>query len=89
MARKSLIARDKKRKKLIEKYAKKRAELKAAGNYEKLLKLPKNSSPTRLKNRCMISGRPRGYMRYFGISRIEFREMASRGEIMGVRKSSW
>lgn len=89
MARKSLIHRDKKRKKLIQKYAKRRAELKAKGDYEGLAKLPRNSSPTRLKNRCQISGRPRGYMRKFGMSRIEFRELASRGEIMGIKKSSW
>lgn len=89
MARKALIARDEKRKKLIEKYAKKRRELKMKGDYEKLAKLPRNSSPTRLKNRCKLSGRPRGYLRFFGISRIEFRELASRGEIMGIKKSSW
>jgi len=89
MARKSLIARDEKRKKLIEKYAKKRQELKLKGDHVGLAKLPKNSSPSRLKNRCKISGRPRAYMRLFGISRIEFRELASRGEIMGVKKSSW
>ncbi len=89
MAKKSNIARDEKRRKMIAKYAKKRAELKAKGDQDGLAKLPKNSSPTRLKNRCKISGRPRGYLRFFGISRIDFREMASRGEIMGVRKSSW
>ena len=89
MARKSLIARDEKRKKMFQKYAKKRAELKAKGDYEGLAKLPKNSSPTRLKNRCMISGRSRAFMRQFGISRIDFRELASRGEIMGIKKSSW
>lgn len=89
MARKSLIARDKKRQQMIQKYAKKRAELKAKGDQEGLAKLPKNSSPSRSKNRCELSGRPRGYMRQFGISRIEFRELASRGEIMGIKKSSW
>lgn len=89
MAKKSNIARDLKRKKLVAKYAKKRAELKAKGDYAALRKLPRNSSPTRLKNRCKLSGRPRGYMRYFGISRIAFRELASEGEIMGIRKSSW
>lgn len=89
MARKALIARDKKRKKMIEKYAKKRQELKMKGDHTGLAKLPRNSSPTRSKNRCQISGRPRAYMRFFGISRIEFRELASQGEIMGVKKSSW
>jgi len=89
MAKKSLIARDEKRRKLIAKYAKKRAELKARGETEKLAKLPRNSSPTRLKNRCRISGRSRGYLRFFQISRIEFRELASRGEIMGIKKASW
>lgn len=89
MAKKSNIVRDEKRKKLIAKYAKKRAELKAKGDYEGLRKLPRNSSPTRLKNRCRVTGRPRGYLRYFDISRITFRELASRGEIMGIRKSSW
>lgn len=89
MAKKSNIVRDEKRKKLIAKYAKKRAELKAKGDYEGLRKLPRNSSPTRLKNRCKLTGRPRGYLRQFGISRIAFRELASEGEIMGIRKSSW
>lgn len=89
MARKALIARDKKRKKLFKKYAKKRAELKAKGDYAALAKLPLNSSPTRLKNRCLISGRPRAFMRDFGMSRIEFRDLASKGEIMGIKKSSW
>lgn len=89
MARKSNIARDEKRKKMILKYAKKRAELKAKGDYTALHKLPRNSSPTRLKNRCRLTGRPRGYLRYFGVSRIAFRELASEGEIMGIRKSSW
>jgi small subunit ribosomal protein S14 len=89
MARKSLIHRDKKRMKMIQKYAKKRAELKAKGDYGALAKLPRNSSPTRKKNRCLISGRPRGFMRDFGMSRIEFRDLASKGEIMGIKKSSW
>ena len=89
MAKKSMIARDKKRAKLIEKYAAKRAELKAAGDYDGLALLPKNSSPSRLKNRCAETGRPRGYMRRFGLSRIAFREHASKGEIPGVTKSSW
>lgn len=89
MAKKSMIARDKKRDKMIEKYAAKRAELKAAGDVEGLHKLPRNSSPTRRKNRCSETGRPRGYMRQFGLSRIAFREHASKGEIPGVTKSSW
>lgn len=89
MAKKSMLARDKKRDKLIEKYAAKRAELKAAGDLEGLAGLPKNSSPSRQKNRCSETGRPRGYMRQFGLSRIAFREHASRGEIPGITKSSW
>lgn len=89
MAKKSIIARDEKRLKMIEKYAARRAELKAAGDYEGLALLPRNSSPTRRNNRCSESGRSRGYMRQFGLSRIAFREHASRGEIPGVTKSSW
>ena len=89
MARKSNIARDEKRKKMITKYAAKRAELKALGDLEGLHKLPRNSSPTRWKNRCIETGRPRAYMRQFGLSRISFREHASKGEIPGVTKSSW
>ena len=89
MARKSNIARDEKRRKMIDKYAAKRAELKAAGDWEGLHKLPRNSSPTRKKNRCAETGRPRAYMRRFGLSRISFREHASKGEIPGVTKSSW
>ena len=89
MARKSLIARDEKRRKLYEKYKAKREELKAAGDYEALHKLPKNSSPVRLKNRCMFTGRSRGFHRKFGISRLVLREMALRGEIPGLKKSSW
>lgn len=89
MARKSNIARDKKRQKMIEKYAAKRAELKSMGDLEGLHKLPRNSSPTRLKNRCIETGRPQAYMRQFGLSRISFREHASKGEIPGVTKSSW
>lgn len=89
MAKKSILARDAKRLKMIEKYAAKRAELKAAGDYESLALMPRNSSPTRRKNRCLETGRPRGYMRQFGLSRISFREHASRGEIPGVTKSSW
>lgn len=89
MAKKSIIARDVKRQKMHEKYAAVRAELKAAGDYEGLAKLPRNSSPTRRNNRCFETGRSRGYMRQFGLSRIAFREHASRGEIPGVTKSSW
>lgn len=89
MARKSNINRDLKRQKLHAKYAAKRAELKELGDLEGLAKLPRNSSPTRLKNRCSETGRPRGYMRQFGLSRISFREHASKGEIPGVTKASW
>lgn len=89
MAKKSMIARDKKRQQMIQKYAAKRAELKELGDQEGLQKLPKNSSPTRWKNRDALSGRPRGYMRRFGLSRINFRQLASEGKIPGVRKSSW
>ena len=89
MAKKSMIARDVKRKKMIAKYAAKRAELKELGDLDGLQKLPRNSSPTRFKNRDVLSGRPRGYMRKFGLSRINFREKASKGEIPGITKSSW
>lgn len=89
MAKKSTVARDKKRQILIAKYAEKRAELKELGDQEGLQKLPRNSSPSRHKNRDSLSGRPRGYMRQFGLSRINFREKASKGEIPGVTKSSW
>ena len=89
MAKKSMIARDRKRQKMIENFAAKRAELKAAGDLDGLQKLPRNSSPTRWKNRDALSGRPRGYMRRFGLSRINFREKASKGEIPGITKSSW
>ena len=89
MARKSNVARDEKRKKMIQKFAAKRAELKALGDQEGLAKLPRNSSPTRWKNRCVMTGRPHAYMRQFGLSRIAFREYASKGEIPGVTKSSW
>lgn len=89
MAKKSILARDAKRDKMIAKYAEKRAELKAAGDLEGLARLPRNSSPTRHTNRCVKTGRPRGYMRQFGLSRIAFREHASKGEIPGVTKGSW
>jgi len=89
MAKKSSIARDLKRQKMIKQYAAKRAELKELGDYEGLAKLPRNSSPTRWKNRCSETGRPRSYMRTFGLSRLSFREHASKGEIPGVTKASW
>jgi len=89
MAKESMKAREVKRQKLVEKYAAKRAELKAEGDYVGLSRLPKNSNPIRMHNRCMLTGRPKGYMRQFGISRITFREMASKGLIPGVRKASW
>jgi small subunit ribosomal protein S14 len=89
MARESIKARERKREALVAKYAVKRAALKAAGDYIGLDKLPKNASPVRLHNRCKLTGRPRGYMRKFGISRVTFREMASAGKIPGVTKSSW
>ena len=82
-------ARDAKRAKLVAKYAEKRAALKAAGEFVELQKLPRNSSKVRMRNRCKLTGRPRGYMRLFGISRVTFREMASFGKIPGVTKSSW
>jgi small subunit ribosomal protein S14 len=89
MAKESMKAREVKRAKLIAKYAEKRAKLKEEGDYVGLQKLPRNSNPIRLRNRCMLTGRPRGYMRQFGISRITFREMASNGLIPGIKKASW
>ncbi len=89
MAKKSNIIRDQNRQIMVKKYAAKRAELKSLGDFEGLAKLPRNSSPTRLKNRCIETGRPHGYMRQFGLSRISFREHASKGEIPGVTKASW
>jgi len=89
MAKKSIIARDLKRKRMIKKYATKRAELKDLGDLDGLHRLPRNSSPTRWKNRCQETGRPRAYMRTFGLSRISFREHANKGEIPGVTKASW
>ncbi len=89
MARSSIKARERKREKLVARYAEKRAALKAAGDYDALDKLPRNSSPVRLHNRCKLTGRPKGYMRKFGISRVTFREMASAGKIPGVTKASW
>lgn len=89
MARKSLLAREAKRKVLVAKFAEKRKELKESGDLEALQLLPRNSSKVRLHNRCQVSGRPRAYYRKFGISRLVFREMALKGEIPGVKKSSW
>jgi small subunit ribosomal protein S14 len=89
MAKRSIVVRDEKRKRMIKQYAAKRAELKALGDFEGLAMLPRNSSPTRWKNRCIETGRPRAYMRQFGLSRISFREHAVKGEIPGITKSSW
>ena len=89
MAKASLIAREVKRQKLVERFAAKRALLISAGDYIGLSRLPKNSSKVRLHNRCKITGRPKGYIRQFGISRIQFREMASAGLIPGIKKASW
>ena len=89
MAKASQIARNTKKVKLVAKYAAKRAALHVAGDFEGLQKLPKSSSPVRVKNRCAISGRSRGYMRDFGVSRIVFRELARDGKIPGVKKASW
>ena len=89
MAKESIKARERKREQLVEKFAEKRKALKEAGDYIGLQKLPKNASPIRLHNRCKLTGRPKGYMRLFGVSRINFREMANNGLIPGVRKASW
>ena len=89
MARKSLIARENKRQRLVDKYADLRKQLKKEGRWEELDKLPRNSSKIRLHNRCLLSGRPKGYMRMFGISRVAFRKMALEGKIPGITKSSW
>jgi small subunit ribosomal protein S14 len=89
MAKKSIEARQRKREALSAKYAEKRAALKAAGDYQALDLLPKNASPVRLRNRCQLTGRPRGYMRHFGLCRNMFRDMAIQGKIPGVRKASW
>ena len=89
MAKESMKARELKRQRLVQKYAEKRKKLKESGDYEGLQKLPKNASPVRLHNRCKITGRPKGYMRTFGISRVLFRKMANSGLIPGVKKSSW
>ena len=89
MAKESMKEREVKRAKLVAKYAERRAQLKKEGDYEALQALPKNASPVRLHNRCKLTGRPKGYIRQFGISRIQFREMASNGLIPGVKKASW
>lgn len=89
MAKKSVEARQRKREAMVAKFAEKRAALKAAGDYQGLDQLPKNASPVRLKNRCQLTGRPKGYMRYFGLSRVMFRDMALAGKIPGITKASW
>ncbi|UTI41324.1 30S ribosomal protein S14 [Niallia sp. RD1] len=89
MAKKSKIIKEKKRQAMVEKYAALRLELKEKGDYEALRKLPRDSSPPRLKNRCEVTGRPRGYLRKFKMSRIAFREYAHKGQIPGVKKASW
>ncbi len=89
MAKESMKARERKRAEMVEKFAAKRARLKEEGDFQALARLPKNGSKVRLHNRCSITGRPKGYMRDFGISRIQFREMANAGLIPGVRKASW
>jgi small subunit ribosomal protein S14 len=89
MAKTSVKAREAKRAKMVQKYAEKREALKAAGDWKALDELPKNSSKVRLHNRCQLTGRPRGYMRYFGVSRVTFRDMALAGKIPGVKKASW
>ena len=89
MAKKSVTARQHKRERMVAQYAAKRAALKEAGDYAALDALPKNASPVRLKNRCQLTGRPKGYIRYFGISRVIFRDMALNGMIPGVKKASW
>ncbi|MDA3891861.1 MAG: 30S ribosomal protein S14 [Salinivirgaceae bacterium] len=89
MAKESMKAREVKRQKMVAKYAAKRERLIAEGDREGLQKLPKNASPVRLHNRCNLTGRPKGYMRQFGVSRITFREMALKGLIPGVKKASW
>ena len=89
MAKESMKARERKRERIVAKYADKRKALKEAGDYEALQKLPKNASPVRIHNRCKLTGRPKGYMRQFGLSRVTFREMANQGLIPGVKKASW
>ena len=89
MAKESVKARQRKREKLVAQFAEKRAQLKAAGDFKALDELPKNSSKVRLKNRCQLSGRPRGYIRYFGLWRVMFRDMALAGKMPGIKKASW
>ncbi|RKL67380.1 30S ribosomal protein S14 [Salipaludibacillus neizhouensis] len=89
MAKKSMVARQKKRERIVAQYAEKRKELKEKGDYVALANLPRDSSPSRLNNRCKVTGRPRGYLRKFELSRIKFRELAHKGQIPGVRKASW
>ena len=89
MAKESMKARQRKRESMVARYAEKRAKLKAEGNYDELQKIPRNASPVRLRNRCKITGKPRGYMRVIGVCRNQFRELASNGKIPGVTKSSW
>jgi small subunit ribosomal protein S14 len=89
LAKKSKVVKERKRREIVEKYAEIRRELKERGDFEALRKLPRDSSPTRLKNRCEVTGRPRGYLRKFKMSRIAFREYAHKGQIPGVKKSSW
>ncbi|MDQ0242968.1 small subunit ribosomal protein S14 [Bacillus fengqiuensis] len=89
MAKKSKVAKEKRRQEMVKKYAELRRELKARGDYEALRNLPRDSSPTRLHNRCKITGRPRGYLKKFKMSRIAFRELAHKGQLPGVKKSSW
>ncbi|RFM26100.1 30S ribosomal protein S14 [Deminuibacter soli] len=89
MAKESVKARQRKREAMVAKFAEKRAALKEAGDYAALDQLPRNASPVRLKNRCQLTGRPKGYIRYFGISRVTFRDMALNGKIPGVKKASW
>lgn len=89
MAKKSIIAREAKRKRMVEKYAALRAKLKAENDYDALDTLPRNANPIRMHNRCMLTGRPKGYMRKFGICRVKFRQMALEGKIPGITKASW
>lgn len=89
MSKESIKARQRKREKLVAKYAEKRQALKEAGDYTALDKLPRNASPVRLRNRCRLTGRPRGYMRFFGVSRLRFRDLAANGKVPGVTKASW
>lgn len=89
MAKESMKARQRKRERMVAQYAEKRAQLKAEGNYDALQRIPRNASPVRLRNRCKLTGRPRGYIRTFGICRNQFRQLASDGKIPGVTKASW